>query len=109
MQPRSELPRSAPSEGRPGCERDLCAVLGDRQGCPGEPLQPLRRIGNGRSRMTAHDIARWRHVFQGRTVLVPIPGRSWLFTLRVRIGAGWQHLTSNWQAADLVARMERGF
>lgn len=59
--------------------------------------------------MTTHEVARWRHAIQGRTQLVPIPDRSWLFILKVWIGGGWQHLTSNQQAADLVARMERGW
>lgn len=59
--------------------------------------------------VTAHEIQRWRHAIQGTTILRPIPGRPWLFTLGVKVGGVWQELTSNRQAADLVARMERGW
>jgi hypothetical protein len=59
--------------------------------------------------MKAHDIARWRDALQTTTQLVLIPGARGRFTLRVKIGGAWRHITTNRQAADLVARHERGY
>jgi hypothetical protein len=59
--------------------------------------------------MKPHDIARWRHALQTTTQLVPIRGTRGRFTLRVKIAGAWCHVTTNRQAADLVARHERGY